>query len=121
MANNNSFLSLFAEQLNNQTYKESWNQAGEAFSLKDGMPEVYAQTTKAVVTERDQVHVEGETFHSRSICLFLGTNGDVKYLSLSPRSALSAGDEVDIDTIQITPLTRTGAAPIFKADGMLKM
>lgn len=118
MANN--LMELFAQQISEQNYKESWNVAGEKFSLKDAKPDLFERTVRATVVERDQVNADGESFHSRSICLFLG-NGDVNYLSLSPQSTLKQGDEVDKETIMLTPLQRTGAAPIFKADGLKKL
>ena len=121
--NENQLMSLFGEMLGGQSYKESWNKIGEAFRFSEftkSFPE-YQGAVRAQAIERDQVNSEGQAFRSRSICLFMGNGMGVKYLPLSPQSLLRDGDEVDIDTITIQPLGRTGDKPIFKADGLKKL
>ena len=111
-----SFKSMFEQEMSLQTYKESFNKAGDAFPLKE-LPNLYDNCVKAKCVERDQVNNDGETFHSKSICLVMGTNGDVNYIPCTRDSLLKDGDVVDKDSIMITPLERAGEIK-FRADGV---
>ena len=112
-----SLKEMFAEQLASQTYKESYMPAGEAFPLKD-VPSLYEDVVRARCVEREQMNSEGETFHSRSICL-VKNDGSAKYIPCTVDSILSNGDEVDVESIMITPLERAGEIK-FRGDGLVK-
>lgn len=110
-----NFKSMFEAEVGLQTYKESFNKAGDAFPLSE-LPSLYDNCISAKCVERDQVNSGGETFHSKSICLVMPM-GDVKYIPCTRDSLLKNGDVVDKDSIMITPLERAGEIK-FRADGL---
>ena len=61
---------------------------------------------------------ENAKFSGKSIILILKNptpEGDREYLNLTPSSALEVGDNVDLETIKVTRLTR-GDQECWKAD-----
>ena len=103
---------MMSESLNNflnslKVYQGGWNEDLENKNL----PFPTERYKAGIVTENAK-------FSGKSIILFLKNptpEGDREYLNLTPSSALEVGDNVDLETIKVTRLTR-GDQECWKAD-----
>ena len=104
--------SSMSESLNNflnnlKTYQGGWKEDLENKNL----PFPTDKYRAGFVTENVK-------FSGKSIILLLKNptpEGDREYLNLTPSSALEVGDDVDLETIRVTRLTR-GDQECWKAD-----
>ena len=103
---------MMSESLNNflnnlKVYQGGWNEDLENKNL----PFPTERYKAGIVTENAK-------FSGKSIILILKNptpEGDREYLNLTPNSALEVGDNVDLETIKVTRLTR-GDQECWKAD-----
>lgn len=91
------------------TYQMKWNVVSvEPMSEVD--PNGFKQIKSAEVVQKEQ-----DWGTSTSICMMLKSGG-CKYVALSSESALSVGDQVDVNSLKVIELERDGET-CFKGDG----
>ena len=91
------------------TYAESWIPVSEKLLSKLD-PKGFKEISSAHVMSKEQ-----DWGMSTSICLMLKSSGR-KYIPLSNQSSLKVGDEVDVNSLKVIELERSGEV-CYKADG----